>query len=329
MKAGNYIVARVPTDRGTTELVFGRVVSTEAEHLHIRKEQDCHIRKVHHKVLKSKSIDLGPTPPAGKVYGFDTTNLYIKATAHALGEFHWFYKPTKEVHKTMVQAVAELEQRLNKLKLPVPDDSVIWVLRKGTPKHAGWYINSKNVDKKPHQFGFVPDHFGDTKPLYILAHEYAHWLYFNHVGSNAELSASWVAMFNRSVKTAPIKADLNALLKAWLKSQLPANQFAKSLEDEDRSAFTRVVSTMCKMHRLDLHDLEVLMLSNKLKTLHKMWQVSVHQHETVAFPLLTAYSTTNVKELFSEALAHAITGLPVKDPELKDLVQRTISIVRN
>lgn len=326
---GNYVVAPLPTQEGQ-HLIFGKVLEIDGNILVVRQEKDFHINPVHHRVFKERAMDLGPKPLPGKVHGFSTTKLYRGKTPQPLGDFHWFYKPSdKKLPALMAKAVKDLITVCEKLKLPVPpEDGLVWEVHPGG-RMAGWYHHSRNPEKLPHRIGFSPDGFGDNSPLYIFAHEYAHWLYFNHVADLSVLVSSWLKAFNRSVKPGAPPIDAKDLLTDWFDSGLEPLQFRKSLEKDQRKCFDKVVNLIRKDFRVDSHDLTMLFLAGKRKYIKKLWEASSYTATPDVRSIITDYATFNVKELFAESFAHKMSGMKIADSEIQDLVSQTILTVRS
>lgn len=328
---GNYVIAPLRTESGST-LIFGRVTSTEDGMLTVRQEKNCHIKPVSHQVLAKHAVDLGEKPIPGKVHGFNTSVLYRGKTAHDLGNFHWFYKPEdKKLPKQLADAVAQLIERCEKLRLPLPEeDSICWEIHKatGAKQHLGLFKQSRDLKKQPHTLAFRPELLGEYTMLYVLAHEYAHWLYFNHVVQLSHVVSDWVKAFNRSVKTVEPTVVPGELLDDWFESGLEPLQFRKGLEPLQRKCFDDVLKAIRKASRVDPYDLTSLFLAGKKKSIRRMWEAAAYRNMVEVNPILTDYATTNVKELFAESFAFYIAGMKIQDDEVKALVKTTISTIK-
>jgi hypothetical protein len=293
-------------------------------------EDKCHIQGLRHTMtvdVKDVVVVLGPTPHPGKVYGADVTNLFRARKDHDdFGPIHFFYKPEKEIVKDLWISMSKVSKRLDKHGLGFLLQDIMWeVQRFNGEKYAGCYISSRN-EKVPVRIQFRPESVPATEYAYVLLHELGHHLHLEFIKSK-KLNAYWLKLFNTSIKVVSVRKDLSKqLLERLLDQDAVPSDFKRDLDEEEALAFKWIIRTISTVSALSIKDLDTLFEAGFKDEVAKVWPVRNIPRKELA-PVISEYSTKNVKELFAEVFAFHMTGKKLPDAVVR-LLEKSISYAK-
>lgn len=331
-----YIIGRLRLNDNKFRIFYGKLETVSKGIAYGMYEKDMHIksqRKGFEIPVKDILLDLGTdTPHPGKIYGIDVAHRFHGRRAHDFfGPIAFFYKPKKNVSELLWTAFDDAAKALEKAKLPQPeDDSTIWEVCGPEPKSkwAGFYKHSSNVEKMPHRFSIKPESvpLNSTDVMYVILHEYAHWLHANHLTST-KLNAAWIRLFNTSIKVQVIpRAKANQLLDTMLSGNEAPSDFKTGLDEDDRLAFNWIMRSIKNDKAVSIKELDYLFETDNKEDIRSLWP-SVGLNKKDLRPIVSEYATVSYKELFAETFAFYFTKR--KLPEgVKALLEKTLSHAR-
>lgn len=333
MKKNHYIVGKIRTEEAF-KLFLGKVTSIDGQVLSGYVEKLSHIpslRASFEVLERDVVVDLGPKPHPGTVHKFDTSHLW---TGHRkphpfFGDIHFFYRPDKEVGSKLMQAFDRAASILEKAKLPAPEGTLWEVNPKETKgKYSGMYIHSKKPTKLPHRFQIKPESMPVTITdfVYVILHEYMHWLH-RHCVTGIKVNAAWIRLFNTSIKPQTVDKDLSRrLLDDLVRGGERPSDFKTSLDEGDKNAFNWIVRTISQEHAVGLRELDLLFEADEKDELKQLWPKRTLHKKDLA-PIVSEYATKNYHELLAEAFAFYFTKRQLPK-NVTTLLEKTLEVAR-
>lgn len=293
-------------------------------------EKNCHMpnqRTTLNVSDKHIVLNLGATPNPGKVYGVDVVNLYRGRKEHEdFGTINYFYTPKKEVTKDLSAAMTKTAKILRKWKLEFLLDDIVWeVLRYHKEKYAGIYYPARN-EKTPARIQIRPEIVPASEQPYVLLHELGHHLDIAFLHSK-KLKAHWLKVYSTSIKAKTIKKEESVKLLNMLLDQedLPSD-FKSQLGEEDTLTYKWILRTISGSNNLTVKDLDTLFEADMKDEIRNVWpQRSITLKELA--PVVSAYATKNVRELFAESFSLHLTGKKLPDGIVR-LLEKSISYAK-
>jgi hypothetical protein len=291
-------------------------------------EKDCHVPSMRHTLTVAHSdivVVLGSDPHPGKVYGFDVGSVHRKRLSHKqFGDVHFFYRPEKQVINDLNESMTAVAKRLDKQGLGFLIDDVVYeVLPYHGEKYAGRFMISKR-EGVPKRIQIRPEIMPASEYQYVLYHELGHNLHLAYCRDSHKLNASWLKLFNTSIRVESIKKDKSQqLLDALIGGEENPSDFKRGLDEEDALAFKWIVRTIQQVNGLSIQDLDTLFDAEMKGEVVKVWPVRNIPHKELA-PIVSEYATVNSKELFAECFAFYMTKKKLPEPIVK-LLEKTIS----
>lgn len=315
---GNVFPARVLAAKGKAVAV----VQLKNEHIpHKRHTLEVDISDV--------KINLGDSPPPGKAYGYDFTKVYRGRREHEhFGTLNFFYKPKKEIRKSLFKAYDVVYKKLDKLGLAkIAGDDIVWEIEPyNNEKYAGMYYPGKG-DKDLPRIAFKPESVVPSMYPYVILHELAHHMHLTYLKRNAALEAKWISLFNTSIKVINIPKDTSQqILDILLDSDVPASKLRSELDDDLKLAYTWILRTIQQNHAVSVDDLNVLLRANYKDEVKALWPRFNLKKKDLQ-PVISLYACKNVKETVAEAISLHLTGTKLPKQVIK-LTERTLSYIK-
>jgi len=293
-------------------------------------EKLCHIPNQRYTTtveLKDLVLNLGSEPKPGKVYGLDVTNLFCGRKLHEdFGLINFFYRPSKQVVKDLWAAFNKVAKILNKRGLSFLLDDLIWeILPYTNEAYAGMYLRSNKEGNSP-RIQIRPEIMPASEYVYVILHELAHHLHLGFA-TGKKLNASWLRLFNTSIRVVNIKKETSSsLLDALLAQEDVPSAFRGQLEEEDALAFKWVLRTISQINALSIKELDILFEADAKDDIRKIWPVrNIHRKDLA--PVISEYATKNYRETIAEAVSFVMVGKKLPEPIVK-LVEKTISYAK-
>lgn len=335
MEKGDYCVGQSRNDSGARRTFLFRVTDSTL-HKGIVSGVMCHDEHVAGKKQsievpkKDLLVNLGADPQHGKVYGVDVSNLFRGKNHHDyFGPIHWFYTPEKALGKELMLAFDRVHKLLkhNQLDFVIDPESCIWeVLPFHGEKYAGMYRRMKNPVKSPHRLQIRPEIMPSGEWKYVIVHELAHHLDFEHATS-PKLRAAWIRLFNTSIKLTTIKKDKSSeLLENLLSGEERPSEFRGTLSDEDSLIYRWILRTIQKDAALSVKELDILFEADSKDDIRSVWPLRTIPHKELE-PVISEYACKNVRECFAEAVSYHLTGKKLPANVVK-LLEKTFSYCR-
>lgn len=311
---GDYVIGKIRTAEShvlvfgkVDELAKGYVVGTVEKNRHIKQ-----LRKGFEVVNKDIVLNLGPKPYGGTILKFDTSHIYTgrKITHDFFGAIHFFYAIQTEVGKTLMKAFDKAAEILRKAGLPEPVNTV-WEVnpKEAKPtKYAGYYKHSRTPAKKPHTLAIKPEAVPMTVSdyLYVILHEYAHYLHYNHL-RNPKVNAAWIKLFNTSIKPQTIDREASKkLLKQLIDGEERPSDLKGQLDEADRNAWNWIMRTIKQDHAVGIKELDFLFEAEQKPEIEALWPRRTLMKKELA-PVISEYATTNYRETWAEAFSFHFT----------------------
>lgn len=333
-KEGNILIVQDnPEDQKTRRLVRVRSVASDSSEIYCVLEKDRHIREINLTVKpKQVVLNLGTNPAPGRVYGQDTSKIYLGRKQHgAFGDLHFFVRPNKEQWQRFTVSMDRVARRLAKLKLGcLLDGGVTHEVHHRTGKYAGMFIKSSNTDKRPHRIEYYIDALVDSYD-YLICHELGHYLHMVGLQDYPKVNAAWLRLYNQTIKPRLVTRERLKELVEGLKSQSaqPPNHWALS-QDEDTLADWKVVFRWVHQVRgLYPKDLDTLWGETGEgcdDVLALLPRSDIHSKDVK--PSVSEYATNSYKELFAEAFAFYMVKRDLPS-NVHNLLEKSIPIARN
>ena len=328
MRRGEYGIAK--QDQGK-DYLFKALSDSDAKSVEAVLEKDSHIQGLRHTMTVALSdvvLNLGTEPHPGKVYGYDVGMLHRKRLSHdKFGDVHFFYKPDKQVLSDLKESMDKVAERLKRLDLLFLLDNVVFeIIPYNGEKYAGMFKMSKN-EKLPKRIQLRPEIMPASEYPYVWYHELGHNLHLDYCKSSKKLNASWLKLFNTSIRVDTIKKDKSQqLLDALIGGEEPPSDFKRGLDEEDALAFKWLIRTIQQVNGLSIQDLDTLFEADMKDEVAKVWPVRNISHKELA-PIVSEYATMNSKELFAECFAFYMVKKKLPEPIVK-LLERSISYAK-
>lgn len=294
--------------------------------LRVQLEEDSHfphLRTVIDLSTEDVILNLGPKPVPGDVYGCNLTSLYQRTLDHeSLGPVHFFYKPEKEVMRKLMNTFSRVYRDLKKRRINflLDDHDLSYEV---TPydgqKYAGMYMTASG--EYPARIIVRPEKMDESEYAYVMFHEIGHHLHFAYCDTD-RINASWMELFNTSIRIKPVDAKTTRLLlESLLGSDTIPSQLKRELDDDHAAAYTRILSTIRSNHVLSTKDLDVLFATNR-ELIRGIWPQSVSVRDLE--PVVSKYACVNFRELFAEAFAFYMVGRQMPKAVTR-LMERTLT----
>lgn len=331
MQSNHYIIGRAQGGAGP-KLFFGKVQSRSGTILEGYIEKDAHIANVKTSFeipAKDVVLDLGENPHPGSVYGFDTTNRFFTRKVHDFfGPICFFYKPEKEVVKKLFAAFDTAAKILQKAGFEYPAGISVWeiVPKESKGKWAGYFKKSNKPESNPHRFSIKPESAPDSEWVYIILHEFAHYLHFSAM-TGAKLNAAWIKLFNTSIKVQTIKKETSvSLLENLVSGEDRPSDFKSSLDEDQRNAYNWILRTIKADHSVSVRELDTLFEADAKDEIQNLWPQRTIHHKDLQ-PIVSEYATTAVQELLAESVAFYLTKRKLPAGITK-LVEKSLSFAK-
>ena len=178
----------------------------------------------------------------------------------------------------------------------------------------------------PHRFQIKPETVPATEYVYVILHEFAHYLHREFM-TGAKLNAAWIRLFNTSIKLLTIKRDQSMrLLTALIQGEEKPSDFKSGLDDENKLAFNWIIRTIKADHAISLAELDILFEADFKDEIEALWPDKTLNKKDLA-PIVSEYATTSPPELIAESFAFHLTKRSLPAPITK-LMEKSISYAR-
>lgn len=328
----NYIIGRQRT-KESSKLFFGRISNVNQGIIEGYIEKDSHIqdRKSLFEIpLKDLILDLGQSPHAGSVYGFDVTNRYQGSILHPyFGRLCFFYKPEKEIKNKIIKAFDKAQSILEKLGFEIPyNGNSTWEInsKETKGKWAGSYRHSPKPEINPHRFSIKPESLPDSEFVYVILHEWAHHIHKTAMTS-PKLNAHWIKLFNTSIAAKTIKKEVSQrLLQALIAGEEVPSDFKSGLDEEDTLAFNWILRTIKSDNSVSVRELDILFSADYREDIEALWpQRTLFQRDLK--PVVSEYATTSYHELIAESVAFYLTKRKLPQ-SIEKLTAKSLQLAR-
>lgn len=335
IEKGDYVVAQTRSESGKVSEFLVRASSYGNGVLSGIVEKYSHIpnRKLSVEVAKGDLVlNLGPNPKPGKVYGCDVTNLYRGKKHHEqFGPLYWFYKPkAADLPQKLDRAFTKAYRALDKAGLDflIDPSTCIWeIMPFSHEKYAGMYMRSKNSEKVPNRFQIRPEIMPATEWEYVVHHEVGHHFHYQYLKNNPKLEASWVRLYQTSIKVASVRREqAQTLLDQLLSGEDSPSNFKTVLSEEEELLYKLIIRHIGQNYNLSVKELDLLFENEYKDDIRAVWPTRGISKKDLA-PIVTEYATRNFKELIAESFAFYMVKkkLPA---EVTKLLERSIAYVK-
>lgn len=265
---------------------------------------------------KTVTLNLGPKPEPGKVYGLDLTNRYRSRVEHPVWGNVLVFTSLDNAQRLLVkQALDRTARRIEKLGLLPYIDLVDTHLCAKQGKWAGRYHHNGNggEDSKavaPHYIQYAPE-CAELKPDamdYVIYHEFGHVVRFNGV-TGKKIRLKWLNEYKRSIDSFEIGRGSLKTLFSHLSSRVEGEASLATVlrefgdEDEEHKLWIKGLLRWFKdVHHFGPKDLSIVWDSQDLSVLKELWPANGIDSSKLA-PLVTEYGCVSVEELFAESFA--------------------------
>lgn len=310
LKPNNLIVFKQVTETSTRNHL-AKILKVNDDKLLVRIEKDSHIKNETAEVDVSNIVaTLGKNPPAGKVFGVDTSRIFRSTVVSESGlDIHFFTKVDESVKAKAVKGFDRAVSHLKKIGMDfIVHQPIVYEVLTKTGKYAGMYVGHKKADEaNPSRIQLFLNKNGDFEDAstYVFVHEFGHAIDHFFLRSSKKIMAEWVNLYSRSIApTTVLAADGLKLGKAFL-TMTSVGEWKSSLED--RSHANLITRYIKQVHGVTPQDLNVLIDAEDYTAIKALWpRCDLHSHDLK--PLVSEYSTVSVKETIAEAFAFYATG---------------------
>lgn len=264
--------------------------------------------------MKDVYANLGVSPKVGKVYG---TNVEPKRRAFNMdfwGEVVLYVKYDKKQQDKLITLLTKTADKLLDKNLPEPN--IIVHIKERTGKMAGCYKHTKG--EAPDILDARPEHDIISGFDYVVSHEYAHGIWFNHITPKTRLR--WIQLYHDYVQLSHVKSkDLEEILNAIVELGT-VGAFLKDADPQDKIIVRSALRHVSTVHGISPQHFGLLL--NMGEAVDHLWPKSLELGEKKLF--VSDYARKSPEELFAESFAFWFTGhkLP-KDAQ--SLLDRTLA----
>lgn len=330
----DYLIAQV---KGTQKPFLAQVVQVEEDGtLMCVLEQDRR-SKLRNVEVRPKEIvvNLGPTPPAGKVYNIDVSNLYRRTLHHDWwGPIHFYTKLDKETLSMFKNSLDRTAKVLDKHKLAPFTELFETEVRAKRGKYAGMYLHKPKVK---HLVWYAPDWAQLDSPTmdYVIFHEMGHVVRYNGVKGGVKLRQKWLRLYQESIK--PVVIPVKATTQLWTKlrqaaSADPECSFSEAVktlsseEDKNDRALKVILKWIKQVHHVGLKELNLAWEAEDVSYLKSVWPESSIDSSDLS-PVVSEYATKSMEELFAECFAFYMSKKELPDTYLS-LMEKSLSYAK-
>ncbi len=311
---------------------LAKILALKGGQVRVRLEKNAHLptlRQIIDVEQRGVILNLGKSPYKGHVLGNSTHDLYQRTVEHPIaGPIHFFYRPEKEVGKAIGKAFVVAHNQLRKFGLEqLLEDAIVWEVYTGDGpgKYAGMYY-PRQPDIETPVIRIRPEKMSPSFFPYVLNHELGHHMHFQYCMDHTNLNGAWVKLYKSTIQVTPVSSQhCKSICKAFESSGQSVNGFKRSLEEDDRKAFGKILSYIRSNHQLSPSDINILIASNNWEEVESCWPTQITEKDLK--PLVSEYALKNPRELFAEAFAFYVTGTKLPRPA-QALIEKTISYAR-
>ncbi len=331
IQTGDYLIAKTGASAKPFLMKASRI---EKNIVYGVLEKNSHVRQLRKEVEVPADgiiLPIGAQPYPGTVHGCNVSGLYKGKKAHSLfGNLYWFYKPEKEIGERIVKAFDRAYKTLktNRLDFIVDPETCIWEIHPDDgAKYAGMYRRSRDTAKNPHRLLVKPEIMTPDQFQYVVLHELAHHLHLEYA-TGKKLNGKWLRLYEESIVVADIKKEKSIeILDALLSQESLPSDFKGQLDEDDTIAWKWIMKTIRANYKLSVKELDVLFDADFKDDIRTVWPTKGITKSDLA-PVVSEYSTKNVKELVAEAISLHLTGTKLPK-HVVTLVEETLSFARS
>lgn len=316
----------------------------------VKSAQYYHIAEAEEETFNAKSLEsklvvianLGQTPAVSSIGGCLTRSYIGVKTINDDIKVYFFYKPTKEDLKYVIDSFSSFYNRVKANNLVAALHAVYFCAHTGltfpsSSKMMGCFEKQYNnicvlFDRLEAQEG--------NAAVHTLLHEFSHYFY-TFVAKQEELVSDWTEAFYKISSRAEVSEEkIKSFVEEFLVSGQPLSLYIKTLDDEnedfvslltDRALFKKYVSLSAKYYGLTYKDIVLFSKQDKFDLLEDilMDKITPIVVRVVNKAKSTSeYSTKSMKEFFAEAIAYYMEGIKLNS-DLARLCERTLSYIRH
>lgn len=308
MKANDYLIFKTQSEGKSTEFHLGRAVKPVEGGVLVTLEDDVHIKRQQATIEPWQlMVNLGKTPEAGKVYGWDMGHVFRKTVSTDCGsDIHFFTELKSKAEATAIEGLISAKKILKKhglsfvMSLPVHLE-----IHAKKSKYAGMFKSGKDYSK-------IILNVNDTNKVeewseYVYIHEYAHAIDHYCLSKSPELQARWVRLYLQTIKPISLTlAEARGLFKP-LKGVTLISDWRKAVDEENQDGISLILRHIKQSHKVKPSDLNKLLADGDFDTIKSFWPTQ-DVHSTELAPLITEYATLNVAETISESFTYHMLG---------------------
>lgn len=265
---------------------------------------------------KDVIVNLGPTPPPGKVYGVNIEPLLKKEPTKIAGDILFFTRADEEQVATIKKAVVRTFKQLKKKRLG--GISVSIEVRKSEGKYAGYYQFLPKAEEdvlciKPSLEMATPE---DMK--YIISHEYAHGIWFRMM--RPENVARWIALYDKHMAPTAVSGDALQEIYNEICDAGSVRGYMKECDDETLAAIKSCLKHIRSVHGIDRNHLDHLLRHGH--DISEYWPEYVEFSERNV--IVSEYAMKSPEELFAEAFSFWFCGRSLPK-DVQKLLDRSLA----
>lgn len=295
-------------------------------------EREPHIHKKSIEVTNEQiALNLGPKPLPGKVYGFDTSALYVGTKEHDIFGSVYFYERTpKEKREALFASMSRVHKKVAKLGIQLDKLPVLHECHPQKGKTAGYYMHSKDLEKHSSRIHYCVTNCPIDSFDYLVAHENAHAIDYLLIQPSQELRSAWIRTYNGTIATRVIpKTDNAFLLKSLISGgHETVKAWYSGIDDAEMKENAKyALNYLRRVRGVGMHEIDTLMATGDSESIRSIW-VKTDTDVRNPKPLVSEYATKNVNELVAESFAFYLTGTTLPDG-ITELVEKSLRYARN
>ena len=273
--------------------------------------------------------NLGEIAPTGTVYGCQVRKLYSNANHEFWGRVSIMRVLSDDEKEALKSAMLASYKTIKHIGLSNVINLDNFIVSEAKGKWAGMYKS----DKKGNHIFLHPKDISKSTSKYIVDHELAHAIWFQTISDIKQ--AKWVQLYTKFTKrVATPDETLSEVIDIVSESAQYLDDYRELVSEIEYGVewFYNLVGALLGMHLFHVRDLNLYLwsISNKKRRaeLERAALNLRHLYGEHKDHPISEYGSTNVGEMFAEAYAFYVNGMPMHE-DVVELLEETIPQIRN
>lgn len=256
--------------------------------------------------------NLGKSPKYGTAFGVQIEIMHKRFSHDWFGDIEVYRAYPEETILAFKKCLQKIAREIERRKLPqLP---LKFEVRNPKGKYAGHYKHRPGKETDTLVVRLGEDDISIENMTYVVAHEYAHGIWFRHLSLNQR--SKWISLYHDAMTVTQVEEkELKSLLDDLIAEQ-SITQFYKLVSEEDKVVLRAVFKHIKATHGLDKHHIQLLLSLEE--DVSNVWPTYLEVGDTGL--IVSDYAKKSPEECWAECFAFWFEGkkLPKRVSELLD-----------